>query len=189
MKIVLLSLLLATFAHAQLYSLDLFEGVGDDGIDLSFSITQSNDVLDLLITNDSTVRSVITQIAFEDLYAILPSLPVLDAWSVNNSVNISGSNNIDFSTTLGLEADPPPTRNGINSGEELLISLGGVDYNSFIQALDSGDLRLAVHAQGIGENEISSSYVNTPEIKPEPSTSMLGAVGITMIVLRRNRTS
>ena len=100
MKIVLLSLLLATFAHAQLYSLDLFEGVGDDGIDLSFSITQSNDVLDLLITNDSTVRSVITQIAFEDLYAILPVLPVLDAWSVNNSVNISGSNNIDFSTTL-----------------------------------------------------------------------------------------
>ena len=118
---------------------------------------------------------------------ILPELQQLDDWKVKNTVNISGSNIIDFDTTLGIVADPPPTVNGINSGEELLISFVEVlDLNYFLRSLNNGDVRLAVHVQSIGDSLHSSSYVNVA-IAPEPNSCLLVALGGMFVLLRRKR--
>jgi len=184
LKIIFLYVLLVAPLLGQQFS--LFEGDGDAGVDLSFELEQSGGNLDFIISNNSIINAVVTKVAFEDNSDILTSISLPPHWSVNNSLNISGSNNIGFSTTLGIVADPPPVISGIHSGEDLTLSLAHVYLGDFVPAINDGSIRVAMHVQSIGYDAISSSYVNT-KVKPEISTSMLGAVGLAATIFRRNR--
>ena len=189
--------------QAQTYSFTTFEtgGVGDSGalapIQLNATLSQNGTSLNVIISNDSqpgddwvtsTVPTV-TKISFDDNASILPSPtfannPPNVVFHANNSVNIPGSNNIGFDTTYGFSADPPPTTTGIDPGEQFVVSFANLTADEFAKAVNSGDLRIAMHVQQIGKGDWSASYVTQV---PEPSSSLLVGIGGILTLIRRRR--
>ena len=164
---------------------DLFEGAGGDGVEITATISDApNNGVEIMLRNDSDISAVVTSFAF-DTGDIIIMQPITSAdWAVSNAITIPGASNIDFDTTFGFKALPPPTRNGINEGEELMIVLRDADLNELVQAMNSGTFRIAMHVQSIGDDAISSSYVT--RVTPEPSVAMmLGLAGACMVLLRK----
>lgn len=178
---------LITTSHAATIILDLFEGAGGEGVIITATINDApNNGVDIILRNDSTISSVVTTLAIQDSTGLITSQPFnsLD-WEAVNSLNIPGASNIGFDTTFGFKPAPPPTRNGLNEGDELTIMLMDANVDEIIRAFNSGEMAIAIHVQSIGDDAISSSYV-TRKITPEPSTPMLlGLAGACMILLRR----
>ena len=174
-----------TTSHAATIILDLFEGAGGDGVVITATISEaSNNGVEIMLRNDSTIRAVVTSFAIQDSAGLITQpLTSLD-WITSNSITIPGAATISFDTTYGFKASPPPTKNGINAGDELAIMLMDANANEIIRAFNSGDMVIAMHVQSIGEAAISSSYVT--KVAPEPSVAMLlGLAGVCMIILRR----
>jgi len=174
-----------TTTNAATIILDLFEGAGGDGVEITATISDApNNGVEIMLRNDSDISAVVTSFAF-DTGDIIIMQPITSAdWAVSNAIAIPGASNIDFDTTFGFKALPPPTSSGINEGEELMIVLMDADLNELVQAMNSGTFRIAMHVQGIGDDAISSSYVT--KVTPEPSVAMmLGLAGVCMILLRR----
>ena len=174
-----------TTTNAATIILDLFEGAGGDGVEITATISDApNNGVEIMLRNDSTISAVVTSFAF-DTGDIIIMQPITSAdWAVSNAITIPGASNIGFDTTFGFKALPPPTSSGINEGEELMIVLMDADLNELVQAMNSGTFRIAMHVQGIGDDAISSSYVT--RVTPEPSVAMmLGLAGVCMILLRK----
>ena len=190
MKTPLITLTLITLLHttqAATIILDLYEGAGGDGVLITATISDApNNGVEIMLRNESTIRAVVTSFAIQDANGVL-SQPLTSAdWAIQNSINIPASSNINFETTFGFKALPPPTRNGINAGEDLLITLMDEDINDIIYAFNSGNIRIAMHVQSIGADAISSSYVTRTTITPEPSTPMLlGLAGVCLLLFRK----
>jgi hypothetical protein len=172
-------------AKAATFLLHLYEGLGGDGVTITATLADSdNNGVDVILRNESTISSVVTSFAFEDTHSILMQ-PVTSLDWADANVNIPAASTIDFTIDFAFKALPPPTRNGINEGEELVINLMDANLNEIIYAFNSGTIRIATHVQSIGDDAISSSYV-TRKITPEPSTPMLlSLAGACLILLRR----
>ena len=102
------------------------------------------------------------------------------------TTNLPAGNTIGFDADWSFVADPPPTQNGINGGEEgtfVFSLLGGASFDDLIAAIGTGDLRLGIHVQGFRDGS-SESYVN--EV-PEPSTYLLLAMGIIGLMAYRKK--
>ena len=145
---------------------------------------------------DTAEVPTITKIAFDDDNGTLPSpsfanTPPSVAFHANDSVNIPGSNNINFDTTYGFSADPPPTTTGIDPGEQFVISFGNTSVVDIILAMSSGELRIGVHVQQIGNNDGSASFVTTTSgpvtSVPEPSSALLLSFAGLSCLMRRKR--
>jgi len=194
---------LVTSAQAQTYNFTAFEtgGISDPNsltpINLNATLSQNGTSLEITITNDSapgdgwvtSTVPTITKIAFEDDNRLFPSptfanTPPNVVFNANNSVNIPGSNNIGFMTTYGFTADPPPTTTGIDPGEQFVLSFSNTTVASAIKAINSGELRIGLHVQQIGENDGSASFVTTV---PEPSSMLLIGLAGFVGLLRRRR--
>lgn len=175
-------LLSFTSSKATVILLDVFEGVGDPAVELSLELSYDQNILKLLVINDSTNSSVITRIAFEDLSSVLFQPTIPSQWSIDNDVNIPGSNNISFDTNYGLKAKPSPVHNGIASGEQIEIILPNVNKSDVLYGFENGTIRVAMHVQSIGPNSTSSSYTT---LVPEPTVAMLGGMGMGLILFRR----
>jgi len=175
-----------TTSHAATIILDLFEGAGGDGVLITATISDSPDnSVDIVLRNDSTISSVVTTLAINDSTGTLTQpLTSLD-WEVTNALAIPGASNIGFDTTFGFKPAPPPTRNGLNPGDELTIMLMDANVNEVIRSFNSGEMAIAIHVQSIGDDAISSSY-STHRITPEPTIPMmLGIAGTCMLIMRR----
>jgi hypothetical protein len=181
---ILFALHLQTNAATILF--DLYEGLGGDGVEITATLNESeNNGVDLILSNKSTINSVVTTFAFQDLTGSLLQPTTTEDWTVNNTLNIPAEGKINFDTTYGFQASPPPTQNGINSGEELLIELMGMTLQEMVYNFNTGDLRIAMHVQSIGQDAISSSYVSR---SPEPTIPLyLGLAGMCLIFFRRRR--
>jgi len=174
-----------TTTNAATIIFDIFEGAGGNGVKITATISDApNNGVEIMLRNDSTISAVVTSFAFDAGNTIIMQ-PITSAdWAVSNAIKIPGANNINFDTTFGFKALPPPTRSGINEGEELMIVLLDADLNELVQAMNSGTFRIAMHVQGIGDDAISSSYVT--KVTPEPSVAMmLGLAGACMVLLRK----
>ena len=175
-----------TTSHAATIVLDLFEGAGGDGVLITATISDAPDNgVDIILRNDSTISAVVTTLAINDSTGTLTQpLTSLD-WEVTNALAIPGASNIGFNTTFGFKPAPPPTRNGLNPGDELTIMLMDANVNEIIRAFNSGEMAIAIHVQSIGDDAISSSY-STHRITPEPTIPMmLGIAGACMLIMRR----
>lgn len=92
-----------------------------------------------------------------------------------------------FTVDFSQGADSPAPHNGVDIGE--MGAFDGALSPSFADveaALISGDLRIALHVISIGTEDKSDSFLSLPSV-PEPSTSMLGLIGVMMILRRRVR--
>lgn len=206
-SLVLASLVfLFTSAHAQTFSFCVFESSDISGTSLLTSIhinatlTQNGDAVDILIMNDSIpgddwVTSevpTITKIAFDDDSDLSLPAPTFSnsppdvIFGIDNSLNIPGSNNIGFTTTYGFIADPPPTTTGLDPGEALLVSFADTNIAALEQAMNNGDLRIAVHVQQIGSasTDYGASFVNKI---PEPSSTILMGIAALIGISVRKR--
>ena len=184
--ITLICILSILEAKATTILLSLYEGLGGDGVAITATLADSpNNGVDVILRNESTISSVVTAFAFEDTNGILMQPITSLDWAEAN-VNIPAADTIDFTVDFGFKALPPPTRSGINEGEELVINLMDANLSEIVYAFNAGTVRIAMHVQSIGDDAISSSYV-TRKITPEPSTPMLFALASACMVLLRRR--
>jgi hypothetical protein len=114
--------------------------------------------------------------------------------------NLPGGNNISpaFETTQGFSADsnPPITANGVNSSSEWLdVTFNLINNKTFadtVVALGTGELRIGMHVQGIGQAGDSEGFVNTPPsvVIPLPGAAGMGIAGLLGVAaIRRRRTA
>jgi hypothetical protein len=99
-----------------------------------------------------------------------------------NPANLPGANypDPDFDTTPGFSADSdaPVEPNGVNPGEQLVVTFdlaGGSSFADALADLTSGALRIGIHVQAFASGG-SESFVNTPV--PEPGTAALLGLGL-----------
>ncbi|OKY75870.1 MAG: hypothetical protein BM485_05910 [Desulfobulbaceae bacterium DB1] len=140
-----------------------------------------------LFTNAGTIDSFIADIYFDWGSTPLTFSDFSSTGEVVFSVgaspgDLSGGTDISFTSDWDADADSPGSdKDGIDnwtgSGtqDSLTIAFFGASFNSILAALNSGDLRIGLHVQGLPDDE-SESYVNTPV--PEPATMLLFGTGL-----------
>lgn len=142
-------------------------------------------IMNATVNDDLDFDPVVTKVVFggynESL--TLEAIEAIEASGVSfqrdDDVNIPAINSLDFQSSIGFKATPPPTANGINSGELLSIMMETPDD---IDALiGSGDIVVALHVQSI--NGGSAAYKTNPF--PEPSVIMLLSVAGFLLLLKR----
>lgn len=157
-------------------------------LDNNNTVETSDDTLVLCISNIGT-DAVVTSIHVEDLVGILSNPQVISQPSVDyvhsGVGNLPGGNDpgINFIEAISFSPTPPPTGNGIGIGETAKFRF---DWNEEVAAL-----RLGIHVQSIGEQDLSASYLAQPTegeiiIAPEPSGSLLiSLAGVAFLFYRR----
>ncbi len=103
--------------------------------------------------------------------------------------NLPGGNGISpgFEASLSADSASPTTQNGVNSASEwvnMILNLeSGQSFGDLISALNSGAVRLGLHAQAIGSDGQSDGFVN--RVVPVPAALMLGSLGMALVAMRR----
>ena len=136
----------------------------------------------------------ITQIYFEDSNGLLSSIGFSAGLSTPEVVYDSpatpghppGVN--PFDTDFSFDPNNPQPKNGISAGE-IGTFIGTfespADFDDLKDAIEEGEFRVALHAQGLLNDE-SDSFVT--ELIPEPGVSILSAVAFLILLTRRVRT-
>jgi hypothetical protein len=131
----------------------------------------------------------VTRVFFEDRAGVLGNTPgVLSSsggvsFVRNDGANLPGGNNIDFEVDFAFTAVSPRPSNGLDPGESIVFLFGGAAYESVVASLVSGDFRVGLHVQEIGDcAEDSAAFVT---VIPEPGSALLGLLGALMLLRRR----
>ncbi len=159
---------------------------------MEVTVNESDGIVDLRFSNLGPNPSSITDIYFDWNTSAL-ALPqgtlsdsgagVAFSWGAHPR-NLPGGNPIGFSSNLSADSDSPVQPMGVNPGEWLNVSFNtSVDV---IGGLNSGGLRVGIHAQGYqGGGSESLTTVTTPI--PEPQTYAMLLAGLGLVLLARRR--
>jgi hypothetical protein len=169
----------------------------DDTINISANL--SIDVVDAgggqvqIIVNNNNPDSFITGVYFDGIDGLLTGVPAALPGEPDDLINliedgklVSDPSKADVpqGTEIGFDADLAylavkgdgikKKDAGIDYGESATF-LFDADFEDVVAALTSGDLKVAVHVQGIGEDDGSDSYATSI---PESATMLLLGAGL-----------
>lgn len=145
--------------------------------------------------NNVGIASSVTQIYFDNgSGSFLSALALGTQTGVDFSIggsppNLPAGNTVSFTADYLATADSPVAPNGINSATDSLQLLGTGTLANIIAGLTSGDLRIGLHVQAIGQLGGSDSYVTggTPSAVPVPMSAWLFASGLGFFAIARRR--
>lgn len=191
-------LLFVTSASAEVFT---FLRVTNNNIEdlssqLSVNVTDAGSgQVSFQFLNNVGIASSVTQIYFDNgAGAYLTALALGTQTGVDFSIggappDLPGGNAVSFSANYRATADAPVSPNGINSATDSLQLLGSGLFANVIAGLTSGDLRIGLHIQSIGQRDGSDSYVTggTPSAVPVPMSAWLFASGLGFFAIARRR--
>jgi hypothetical protein len=168
---------------------------------LSVEVTSFNgNQVQFLFANSGPVASSITTIYFDDdsLLSnpqIQDTPPLVDFDTSATPADLPGGDSIVpafvANAALSTQRVNPPPDTGVNPGETVTIIfdlLAGNVFQNVLEDLDTGDLRIGLHVQSIGQSGGSDSFVNVGNKVPEPGTLiLLGAGLLGLWVIRRRK--
>jgi hypothetical protein len=206
-----ISLLTATATHALQLGFENISGnnavnaaVGEAQLSVQVTDASPNQVL-FTFKNTGPIASSITDVYFDNGVSLSNIALFISSSGVSFSQgaspgNLPGGSGLTppFIATPALSADSNSSTiaNGVNPGEWLgmLFNLDSSStYASVLNELYTGELRIGLHVQSIGDGG-SESFINTtptPDPVPEPGTVVLlgsGLVGLGLYHWRRKRT-
>jgi hypothetical protein len=169
---------------------------GDPALDLTVDVYNGGPTVSFEFHNNSISPLgdlAITDIYFDDgtLLAIsgVTNGPGVAFTQLANPEELPGAANLvpPFETTdhFSADADPPPSHNGVEPGEWVIIHFNLQQDGTLQNVLDelyNGTLRIGIHIQGFPGGS-SESAVNVPE----PATICLFGLGV-LTLLRKRRT-
>ena len=199
---VLFMLLGASAASATTVSFSFNCIAGDGGGECAIPLDQlSLEVTDLgggevsfTITNNDGEPSFVAGVYFEDEADVLDDLAsVLDGSGVDFQEggappNLPSGNVEDFDADWAVTARSPAHSNGAQSGESVTIVFeleSGVSFDDLIEAMESGELRVGVHAPAFDNRGNKSFLAGTEAVVPEPGALALLLAGLGAFALRR----
>jgi hypothetical protein len=199
---VLFALLTASAASATTVSFSFNCIAGDGGGECAIPLDQlSLEVTDLgggevsfTITNNDGEPSFVAGVYFEDEADVLDELAsVLDGSGVDFQEGGSPPD-LPSGTVEGFDADwavtarPPSHSNGARPGESVTIVFeleSGVSFDDLIDAMESGELRVGVHAPAFDNRGNKSFLASAEAVVPEPSALAMLLAGLGAFALRR----
>lgn len=207
--ITLACILIASYVYADpitygfygiTHTLPANEAIGEAQLFVALSQDLSGNTVFHFYNNGPSPSS-ITEVYFDDGAIIgstmsvigdpLPSSPPPAGVDFNqgpppNNPNLPGGNPIGFvvSDSYFATSNTPTQPYGVNPGEHLYITFvlaSGKTFQDVLDDLESADLRIGIHVQGIGQNSGSESFVNNPTPIlpiPEPATMIFLGGGL-----------
>lgn len=158
-------------------------------------------LMSFLFKNIGSIGGSIANVYFDDDAGVLTGISsVINGAGVGFSVggsptDLPSGGTVGFSSDYTASADPPPSSNGVEPGEELTLLMsiaGGSGASDVLTAMSAGTLRLGMHVISIeqpGGGDVSESFVNDPPgtIIPLPTGAGLAATGLALLGVRRRR--
>jgi len=184
----------ATSASATTFSFDCITGsgsstdcgIGEDQLSVEVSAGPGAGQVSFTLRNDGSEAITAAELYFDDDANVLASLvSVTDGSGVDfedgeEPPDLPGGNSESFDADFLATAENPAPHNGVNPGEEVTVTFSLLSGNSLadvLDALESGELRLGVHAIAFEDGK-SKSFINDPDGVPEPGTLALLALGV-----------
>lgn len=187
------SLLIAFQANAALYSFYNITNnnagdaaIGETQLSVDVSDPGGNQVL-FTFLNSGPEDSSIADVYFDDNSGQLLSIASITGSSgVSFSEGASpgdlpGGNSIGFSADFSADSDPPAQPNGVNPGENLLLTFnlaGTSSFDNVVSAMNSGDLLAGIHVQGFASGGSESFVTPIPPTVLLLGSSLIGFFGI-----------
>ena len=158
------------------------DGVSTNGLDVGVDAFDAGDAIEFVITNDSSIGGIITQILIErsGTSAGLGAFDLLGApWESASNRTPPGSLHHDHAawqgTLFSFRSEPPRPHNGLDSGDSLTIriDLDELSFDEAYSAFTGGEFRFVTHIQSLGDSSVWGVNV------PSPTTLViLGAAGV-----------
>ena len=152
--------------------------------------------------NNGPLSSTITQVYWDDAATPLLdfSAPVLTPpagkdWAVGGTpANLPGGNTLvpPFLSDFMVSANSPSIGNGIGPTESMEVVMARASGRTFfevINAINTGDLRVGIHVQGVAPTGGSVALYNDPSVwVPEPGTALLlGSAMAALAFIKRKK--
>ena len=152
--------------------------------------------------NNGPLSSTITQVYWDDSATPLPDFstptiipPAGNLWAVGGTPpELPGGSTLvpPFGSDFMVSADSPSPSNGIGPGESMEVVMAmasGKTYIEVINAINTGDLRVGIHVQGVAPTGGSVALYNDPSLAvPEPGTALLlGSAMAALAFIKRKK--
>jgi hypothetical protein len=169
--------------------------------DVSFQLSMDvNEVSDNRVSftflNSGLIASSITDIYFDD-GTLLGIASIINGGSGVSFSQYASPSNLPGGSSLfppfeaieyfSADSNSPVAPKGVNPGEWVTIIfnlINGKDFSATTAALASGELRVGLKVQAIGQQGESASFVNKV---PEPSLTLLLGIGLASVALLSRR--